>query len=174
MNVSRARERNLNCLRRARRKNSKAAEERRLLQLSAGVEWARHEWLVSSMIWQMRSVVLASIVSLVLPPGWCCSTPQPAKISAAKLKCSACCATEGESASESRPATPAVPQSQCCCQRNAAVKQIDGWQPDQPEALFAISLDLPVAPGVANEPEVWLSARSAGPPLHLLHCVWRC
>jgi hypothetical protein len=140
------------------------------------------------------SRVLASLccVLLALPPGWCCLASggeccrrpcskqgADARKAAGCPECvSACCCVEGEA----DPVTPApLPPKEptpsgkpACCERLPT----DAPKVERPVIdLGTAGLELPLAWTPKKIPvssRADVPPRSASPPLHLLHCVWRC
>lgn len=132
----------------------------------------------------MRFLALLNIVALCLPTGWCCWSGGPAECCATKEvrteqpqapHCPAC-AARGKTC-ESRPASvmsaPVQSREGCACQTPAPAVAAK-WL----ALLDALPPAVALVPPAAARPAAvagWLPiARTHGPPLHVLHCVWLC
>lgn len=116
-----------------------------------------------------KTVALIAALVLALPPGLCCGMGWVSAKSSPPKK--SCC-HQAAPASESQPA-PARPQTECCCSIKATVPNSSVQTPD---ASVAGMFDLPLA-AAAVAADRALSVvpvvTPTGPPLHVLHCVWR-
>ncbi|HWB13137.1 MAG TPA: hypothetical protein VG826_28185 [Pirellulales bacterium] len=119
-----------------------------------------------------RLAILGLALSLALPAGWCCGSPEPPRkpTPAARGGCPHCQTQPQRSSAPSRDKS-APP---CCCQRLATVNPIEKWQPDGPPVALVSILDLSSVRFDAVWPILSRTEQSASPPLQLLHCVWRC
>ena len=121
----------------------------------------------------VRSLMLASSLLLVLPPGWCCLLPRAA---APKNELPPCCRPCCDGAKHSEPVTPApLPPGRCPCSDRQSIA------PDVAKLVLAVpfltapapALDLAVSP-VAVDDLLLASGPSLDLSLHLVHCVWLC
>lgn len=139
----------------------------------------------------MKALVIGNALLLAMPPGWCCRdwTVRDAAPAPAASCCHARTAGHASSPGHTQhaqaqeapsrdvaPAQPALPKIQCCCLREA---------PTPPRVTFdaqtQIYLVLSPAPSLDLTAEGAAVARvgdavfhNAGPPLHVLQCVWLC
>lgn len=122
-------------------------------------------------------VVLASALLLALPPGWCCQDWAPRH--EVKPAARSCCAARVEHPPEDSPQQPGSRLNECCCDRSATVSGKSVADKDDLRdgaLLLALADPAPTQGNLAPhsmllEEEVF---RDAGPPLHILHCVWLC
>lgn len=61
----------------------------------------------------------------------------------------------------------------CCGQREATVV-VKISRPDQPLLQATLCIELPALTNCTAEAATTFAVPAAGPPLHLLNCVWRC
>jgi hypothetical protein len=118
---------------------------------------------------------LVSAVLLALPPGWCQAVS--AHCRAEQGAPAAGCCHQAEQRPADTGTTPVSSEIHCCCSRDAALVGESVQAPDDrgaaPPAILADLANL-----VALRPQVIgdYAARAdlyAGPPLRILHCVWR-
>jgi hypothetical protein len=127
-----------------------------------------------------NSLILATSLVLVLPPGWCRFVCLPI-IRSAKAEspqshggcCDLCHRQDREEPAPEPPKPP--PPSRCCCY------ELDWLKPTPPKKIEAdLSLaayltpmhDLP--PRAVRPDGLGLSLPGPSPPLHILKCVWLC
>jgi hypothetical protein len=139
----------------------------------------------------VRALASVCCLLLALPPGWCCvaSGGECCRRPCSKLgggarkpavcpKCdSACCAEGGAEAVPPAPLPPNEPTPSgkpACCERLPT----DAPKVERPVVdLGTAGLEVPLVrtPGtISGGVRADAPPRSAFPPLHLLHCVWRC
>lgn len=124
----------------------------------------------------MRALVLASIVSLILPPGWCCSFPAPKNVRrfAKVATCPHCCGNaESPAPAKSSCPVPEKSPASCCGPRDATIT-VKASQPERSLPAATVSIELAAVPNGTDEAATDSAVRTAGPPLYLLNCVWRC
>ena len=123
----------------------------------------------------LQLVVLANAILLTVTPGWCQSVSAPCQPEKAAAHASCCHRAAQADVTSGSEETPVVPSTQCCCTRDAV----------PPEKSVQHSNDLAVSPHVVAGDLAAISgpqtighpasaALSAGPPLRILLCVWRC
>jgi hypothetical protein len=132
----------------------------------------------------LNSLVLASSLVLLLPPGWCCFVPLPVITGVAKAaeqcrggcrqagRCKVSC--KGKGKAPVQPPLPAPPCPYCCYEpdwlKPAPPEQVGA---DRSSVALAAPIDRPPAPTVLRHP-LDLSLPDPSPPLHILKCVWLC
>lgn len=128
----------------------------------------------------VKAVALLSAVLLALPVGWCCGEWQPQDRADAASH-SACLACSQHFPADANSA-PSKPRTDCTCdlQTAALLKQsvrvlagdLDGL--DGVAAVHTGPVSVWREPGerLITLPEP--AGSRAGPPLHVLKCVWRC
>jgi hypothetical protein len=121
---------------------------------------------MGSVFTQVAAVVTSLI--LALPPGWCGGFTRPEK--PAK---SSCCHA-GDRLPCHSPDSPVAPGGKCCC----------WWDATTPNEPVRLGNTVALAVSIVGEKLAHQIDRSvaieqlpiyrSGPPLHVLHCVWRC
>lgn len=123
----------------------------------------------------LKNLVILSLAGiLALPGGWCCRPVQAQSSPVHEGR--ACCQHKKAASAPVVPArTPCSPNQLCCCCTR------DWNAPGERVAVAPIDLALPVPLVAAVDVAAGLCCTSAtaadlaaGPPLNILHCVWRC
>jgi hypothetical protein len=119
----------------------------------------------------LQLVALGTSLVLALPPGWCSLFMRDGQANCAPAKAT-CCHQPAPSNSSKAPARPSV---QCCCLRDATLPEKPIQRDDTGGVVLPVVID-PVVLDLASSTAgvVALGPLSAGPPLHVLQCVWRC
>jgi hypothetical protein len=122
----------------------------------------------------LQLVVLANAILLTLPPGWCQSVSAPCQPEKVAARAS-CCHRAAPSRTSGSEETPVVPSTQCCCTREAVPPEKSVQHSnDLAVSLHVVAGDLAAISGPQTIGHPASAALSAGPPLRILLCVWRC
>lgn len=126
----------------------------------------------------LKLIVLGQALLLALPPGlFCVDLGRKAK----PVSQASCCSHSGENdkadagSSDNPCGQPAQPTGKCCCSRETAVTakvvsvRMDDFAFSSPASLASEIVSLS-----SHQAGVCDSIIATGPPLRVLHCVWRC
>jgi len=125
----------------------------------------------------LQALAAVMVMLLALPQGWCCMLPRMLpKAKDAEASCCCCQAKQAPAPEQKDDSQEPTDPFTCCCEpREMSVDQGIVWTHtfDMPFAILATFDEiLPTSPSVAfDSPQ---QGDSNGPPLHVLHCVWRC
>src|SRR5688500_7156541 len=122
--------------------------------------------------WGAKLVAVAMATTLAMPSGWCCAYNVAAEATPHRTSC---CqkAARPQQASQQLPFSAPMEATCCCLDRVARPADLLTQAKHAALAVFA----LPPAPLPAillSNVALPLPPIKAGPPLHVLLCVWRC
>jgi hypothetical protein len=124
---------------------------------------------VMSLFTRILAVVNATL--LALPPAWCCILPAEQMKGAPSKPAHSCCNSGHQESAPQKPDVPSQPSRDCCCQQ-------DRTTPPTVEPVSFLVLSVPLCDLLAAQPEIADQGTSPVvifyPPLHVLHCIWRC
>ncbi len=124
---------------------------------------------------RFKFLALMNAVAMALPLGWCCPRPLAAADDAEAGKTARCpnCQPQGRPAPHEAPSAPDVPEKCPCCQVRASMA------PEPSSAASVANLWVPLSAAIVPDfarcdvrPDEQL--QFPGPPLRILHCIWRC
>jgi hypothetical protein len=131
-----------------------------------------------------KLMALANIAAMALPLGWCC--PMPAAVSAGTSSASAAapdsappaacpnCHPLRAPAGERVPSAPSLPDECPCCQVRATTSadSLSIAPAAEPWVPLIATIERETLAGFDRQPGEPI--RFPGPPLQILHCIWRC